>query len=248
MNENLKWFLFDMSSYLRVRDGSTFTITNIGTDLFKMGKYVRGTITGIPGTVLWDNTGRLIYPTTFANGQKNLVLKLTLAQMRSNNLLPPSLATFLDVTGDVYWPLDGVVPNPIVSEYQVGVNKQLLRLKGTRISTPMEWSPSGEPITGSMSSGDRIGLLSEIANYQFLLNPSNCPNFSPIINQVDLETLLTAAGVDLQYFFTDLSLTVLEYHDFWPPNNVWDGNGDHRENLTENLVDIVTNANFIANY
>lgn len=247
MNENLKWFLFTMSSYLSIRDGSTFTLTNIGTDLFRFGKYVRGTISGISGTVLWDSTGRLVYPTTYANGSKNLVLKLTLAQMRSNNLLPPSLDNFLAATGDNYNTYDGAGPPIIqVTEYQVGVNKQLLRLKGSRGATVIEWSPSGEPISGSLDQNDRIGLFSEISNYEFILDENNCPNFSPVINQVSLETVLTATGITLLYFFTDLSLTVLEYRA--AGINVWDGQGNHMTDPTLNMVDIVTNTDFINNY
>lgn len=236
-----------MSSYLSIRDGSTFTLTNIGTDLFKFGKYVRGTISGISGTVLWDSTGRLVYPTTYANGSKNLVLKLNLTQMKANNLLPQSLDNFLEVTGDAYFTYDGRTPPLVqVTEYQVGVNKQLLRLKGTINSVVTEWNPSGEPISGAMSQNDRLGLFSEISNYEYLLNENNCSNFSPVMNQVLLETVLTATGITLLYFFTDLSLTVLEYRSGGV--DVWDGQGNHLTDPTLNMVDIVSNTDFQNNY
>lgn len=246
MNDKLKWFLVTMSAYLRVRDGSTYTITNIGTDLFKFGKYIRGTITGISGTVLWDSTGRLVYPTTYANGNKNLVLKMTLAQLTSAGLTPQSLTDFLTVTGG-YFGTYGSSPTATVSEYHVGVNEQIIRMVGNISGSPKEWSPAGEPLSGNIN--DKLGLLSEISNYPEIYGYAS--NYSPVINQVALKAVLSGSTATLDHYFADLSLTVYEYRGAVAGvsgSQKWDGSGNHSTDPNLNLVDIVTLANFNSNY
>lgn len=234
-----------MSSYLRIKDGSSYTITNIGTDLFKYGKYIRGTTTGISGTVLWDSTGRLVYPTAYSNGDKNLVLKMTLAQLTSAGLAPQSLADFLEVTGGYFGTYGGAIAT--VSEYHVGVNAQIVRMLGTIGGSAREWSPSGEPLNSDIN--DKLGLLSEISNYSEIQGYAS--NFSSIINQVTLEAVLPGSTVMLDHYFADLSLTVYEYRGAVAGVSgaqKWDGSGNHSTDPNLNLVDIVTLANFNSNY